>query len=48
MLSDTVLVDGNPAVVKTQSLTYKTDLKDKNINFEMDFEYSNNLLNDIV
>lgn len=48
MLSDTVLVDGNPAIVKTQSLTYKTDLKDKNINFEMDFEYSNNLINDIV
>jgi hypothetical protein len=48
MLSDTVLVDANPAVVKTQSLTYKTDLKDKNINFEIDFEYSNNLLNDVV
>jgi hypothetical protein len=48
MLSDTVLIDGYPAIVKTQSLTYKTDLKDKNINFEMDFEYSNNLINDIV
>ena len=48
MLSETVLVDAIPAVVKTQSLTYKTDLKDKNINFEIDFEYSNNLLNDIV
>jgi len=48
MLSQRVLVDAIPAIVKTQSLTYKTDLKDKNINFEMDFEYSNNLLNDIV
>jgi len=48
MLSDTILVDSNPAIIKTQSLTYKTDLKDKNINFEIDFEYSNKLINDIV
>jgi len=48
MLSDTVLLNGTPVTVKTQSLTYKTDLRDKNINFTIDFEYSNNLLNDIV
>jgi len=48
MLSDTILIDNKPALIKTQSLTYKTDLKDKNINFEIDFEYSNNLINDII
>lgn len=48
LLSDTVLINNNPVTVKTQSLTYKTHLKDKNINFEIEFDYSNNLLNNIV
>jgi hypothetical protein len=48
MLSDTILVDNIPATIKTQSLTYKTQLKDKNINFEIDFEFSNNLINDVI
>lgn len=48
MMSDTILVDNVPAIIKTQSLTYKTKLKDRNINFEIEFEFSNNLLNDIV
>lgn len=48
MISDTILVDNVPAIIKTQSLTYKTKLKDRNINFEIEFEFSNNLLNDIV
>jgi hypothetical protein len=48
MLSDTILVDNVPATIKTQSLTYKTQLKDKNINFEIDFEFSNNIVNDVI
>lgn len=48
LLSDTVLINNNPVTVKTQTLTYKTHLKDKNINFEIEFDYSNNLLNNIV
>jgi hypothetical protein len=48
MLSDTVLLNETPVTVKTQSLTYKTNLLDKNINFTIEFEYSNNLLNDLV
>jgi hypothetical protein len=48
MLSDTILIDNVPATIKTQSLTYKTKLRDKNINFEIEFEYSNNLINDLI
>lgn len=48
MLSDKILINNVPATIKTQSLTYKTKLKDRNINFEVEFEYSNNLLNDVI
>ena len=48
MLSDTILIDNKPAIIKTQSLQYKTDLLDKNINFTLEFEYSNNLLNNVI
>jgi hypothetical protein len=48
MLSDTILLDGKPATIKTQSLQYKSNLLDKNINYTMDFEYSNSLINNII
>ena len=48
MLSDTILINNKPAIIKTQSLQYKTDLLDKNINFTLEFEYSNNLLNNVI
>ena len=48
LLSETVLLDNKPVKVKTQSHTYKTQLKDKMINFEIDFEYAYNLINDVV
>lgn len=48
MLSDTILIDNKPVIIKTQSLQYKTDLLDKNINFTLEFEYSNNLLNNVI
>ena len=48
LLSEVVLLDNKPVKVKTQSLTYKTQLKDKMINFEMDFEYAFDLINNIV
>lgn len=48
MMSDTILIDNKPATIKTQSLQYKTDLLDKNINFTLEFEYSNSLLNNII
>lgn len=48
LLSETVLLDNKPVKVKTQSHTFKTQLKDKMINFELDFEYAFNLINDVV
>jgi len=48
MLSETILLDGKPAILKTQSATYKTVLKDKMINYEIDFQYAYNLLNNVI
>jgi len=47
MLSETILLDDKPAKLKTQSHTFKTQLKDKMINFEIEFEYSYNLINNV-
>jgi len=48
LLSETVLLDGKPANVKSQSSDLKSHLKDKNINYEVEFEYAFNLINDVV
>ena len=48
LLSETILLDNKPAKVKTQSFTYKTDLLDRNINFEIEFEYSFDLINNVI
>jgi len=47
-LSESVWLDGKPVQVKTQSSVLKTHLKDKNINYEIEFEYAFNLINDVV
>lgn len=48
MLSQTVLLDEKPVNVKSKSTALKTRLKDKNINYTIDFEYSYNIINDVV
>jgi hypothetical protein len=48
MLSETVLLDNKPVNVKTKSTALKTRLKDKNINYTIEFDYSYNLINDVV
>jgi hypothetical protein len=48
LLSETVLLDAKPVTVKTQGSDLKTSLKDKLINYEIDFEYAYNLINDVV
>jgi hypothetical protein len=47
MTSETILLDNEPATLKDKSLQKKTRLKDKMINYEMSFEYSFNLINDV-
>jgi hypothetical protein len=48
LLSETILLDGKPVEIKTQSSSLKTSLQDKMINYEMEFEYSFNLINDVI
>lgn len=48
MLSETVLLDFVPVQVKTQSSELKTYLQNKNINYEIDFEYAFDLINNVV
>jgi hypothetical protein len=48
LLSETVLLDAKPVTVKTQGSDLKVSLKDKLINYEIEFEYAYNLINDVV
>lgn len=48
LLSEIVLLDSKPAIVKSQSFDIKTHLKDKNINYEIEFEYNYGLINDVI
>lgn len=48
LLSQTVLLDNKPVIVKSQSSDKKTYLKEKNINYTIDFEYAYGLINDII
>ena len=48
LLSQTILLDNRPVIVKSQSSDYKTYLRDKNINYSIDFEYAYGLINDII
>jgi hypothetical protein len=47
MLSETILIDNLPVTLVTKSQKRKTYLKDKNINFEVEFQYTTNTINDI-
>lgn len=48
LLSETVLLDGLPVEVKTQSTTLKRSLQDRNINYEIEFDYAFNIINNVV
>jgi hypothetical protein len=48
MTSPKVLLDNMPAILKTKNLEYKTRLKDKNINYELEFEYNFGFINDVI
>jgi hypothetical protein len=48
LLSETILLDKKPVNLKTQSSELKTKLKNRLINYTIDFEYNFNLINDVV
>lgn len=48
LFSETILLDNKPVLIKNKSITYKNTLKDRLINYEMEFEYAYNLINNVV
>ena len=48
LLSQTILLDGKPALVKSDSLELKSSINNKNINYEVQFEYSFDLVNNVI
>lgn len=48
MVSEVILLDNKPVNIITSSFEEKTSLKDKNINYEIEFEYSYGLINDVI
>jgi hypothetical protein len=48
MLSQTILLDDKPVKIKTQSSELKNSLKDKLINYEIEFEYNYDLINNVI
>jgi hypothetical protein len=47
LLSERVLMDNKPMIVKTESMQVKTRLNDKTINYEIDFMYNHEMINDV-
>ena len=45
MLSETILLDNRPVRRKSNSMPLPTSLVSKNINYELDFEYANSIIN---
>ena len=48
LLSEYVLLDNIPVVVKTTGQELKTQIRNRNINFELEFEYAFDLINSVV
>jgi len=48
LFSETILLDDKPVLIKNKSITYKNTLKEKLINYEIEFEYAFDYLNNVV
>ena len=48
MMSETMLLNNEPVMLKSESQTLKQWVKDKNINYTLEFEYKYNLINNVV
>jgi len=48
LFSETILLDSKPVLIKNKSMTFKNILKTKMINYEIEFEYAYNLINNVV
>jgi hypothetical protein len=45
--SETILLDNVPSILKSSNFQIKTHLKDRVINYELDFEYNFNTINNV-
>lgn len=48
VLSEVVLLDLKPVLLRSSGFEIKTKLKDNNINYELDFEYNFGIINDVI
>ena len=48
LFSETILLDSKPVLIKNKSITYKNTLKDRLINYEIEFEYAFDYLNNVI
>lgn len=48
MTSETILLENKPVKLKTTNSILKQTIKEKNINYEIDFEYTYNQINNVV
>ena len=47
ILSEKVWIEGVPAIVKSSGTEFKTQIRNKNINYEIEFEYAFDLINNM-
>ena len=47
-MSERIVLDSLPVILKSKNLTFKNHLKDRNINYSFDFDYNFNIINDVV
>jgi len=47
-LSETIILDGKPVLLKSSTTILKKAIKEMNINYTLDFEYNFNIINDVV
>jgi hypothetical protein len=48
LLAETILLDNVPVEIKTTQTDLKTSLRDRNINYELEFEYAFDLINNVI
>jgi hypothetical protein len=48
LLSETILLDGKPAEAATSQSELKASIKDRNINYEIEFQYAYSLINNVI
>lgn len=48
MMSETIILNNQPVLLKTESQVLKQYVKEKNINYALEFELKSNLINTVV